>query len=183
VTVIGVPFTEITAEVGVGDVPGDPETPEPEPDPDPPEPDVPAPPDPLELDVDPDPVEDVSLCTCCENGSLLSNRLKEASRPSVAPPDELVISPEPVVAVLVAVDPAGVVPVPWSSVVGASSEGVVVGVETVCGTAAALALPRCICFITRGTWNASSPSRRTPPTPAMIFCFFSFALRSFFFGI
>jgi hypothetical protein len=61
-----------------------------------------------------------------------------------------------------------------------------VGVETVCGTEAALAFPRFICFITRGTWNASSPTSSTPPTATMIFCFFSFALSEscrFFFAL
>jgi hypothetical protein len=40
-----------------------------------------------------------------------------------------------------------------------------------------------IIFSVRGTWNASRPSRSTPPTAAMIFCFLAFALGSIFFAM
>ena len=54
-----------------------------------------------------------------------------------------------------------------------------VGVEE----AASFAFGGCSIFIVRGTWKASTPSRITPPTPAMIFCRLALALGSNFFAI
>src|SRR2546425_9510448 len=89
--------------------------------------------------------------SCCEKGSLLANRLKEASWPSCT-----VVMPEaseldPGVGVV-----AGLCEAPWS--VGAASEGVPVGAGVV-ELAGRGGADGCSRFITRGTWNTSSPRK------------------------
>ena len=95
-TDISVPLTEMTAAPGAGCSPAvDPE-PEPAVEPEP-EPETPVVPLDAEPDPDPDPDDSAVVpspaCTCCANGSLLANRLNDASWPCIAAPPVLVISP------------------------------------------------------------------------------------------
>src|SRR5256714_13345478 len=92
--------------------------------------------------------------SCCANGSLLANKLKEASWPSSAD----------------AVDPMGeappVVTGDWSlpPSVGAASVGVPVGGVVLAGGGGAGG--GCRFFSTRGTRKTSTPTTRAPRTPA-----------------
>src|SRR5439155_9534312 len=87
--------------------------------------------------------DEPSLCSlsCCEKGSLLANRLKEASWPSCT-----VVLPE-----ASDVDPGvvGACEAPWS--VGAASEGVPDAGAAVVVLARGGGADGCSCFITRGT--------------------------------
>ena len=71
--------------------------------------------------------------------------------------------------------PPAVTPVPVGVAFPPPSEGTAIAPVTPVATGAgagaedAFALDWCSIFIVRGTWNASTPSRRTPPTAAMIF--------------
>src|SRR6266511_3557886 len=112
---------------------------------------------------------------CCANGSLLAKRLNDVSWPSAtaAAAADASDGSEP--------EPAPGVWLPLLRV-GAARLGVPAVVvvveeddddeEELCTGAAG-----CSCFMTRGTWNASRPTKTTPSTVATIFCFFCFALR------
>src|SRR5438105_12334141 len=107
---------------------------------------------------------------CCAKGSLLAKRLNEASCPSCTAGAGDEASDEPLLA------GAGNWLPPAS--VGAASVGVApVGAGVVDAWWTGGGADGCSCFMTRGTWKASTPTKRTPRTPAMIFCFFCFALR------
>src|SRR5919108_608415 len=127
--------------------------------------------DPLDAD-GAEPVEALlfSSLTCCANGSLLAKRLKDASVPSCTEdvPDDASEVSVPVDGAAVALPPASV----GAASVGVAPVGVVVA-EAWCTCGGA---DGCSCFIRRGTWNASRPTKTTPRTPAMIFCFRCFAL-------
>src|SRR2546423_12216983 len=101
--------------------------------------------------------------SCCANGSLLANRLNEASCPSSADAVDAMGEAPPVVTGDWSLPPS----------VGAASVGVPVGVVVLAGGGGAA--EGCSFFSTRGTWNTSRPTNRTPRTAATIFCFFCFA--------
>jgi hypothetical protein len=126
-------------------------------------------PDPEPLDDPPELSELCSSLSCCENGSLLAKRLKEASCPFKA------AAVSEAAAASVGVAAAGC-SAPLSE--GAASEGVPAGGAAV----VAVASDACglggvfIIFMTRGTWKPITARNTTPRTAATTFCFFCFAL-------
>jgi hypothetical protein len=129
-----------------------------------------------ELDVDDDaqsPEAQFSR-SCWTNGSLVRKRPNASSWPDsgrgTASGSEIP-SPPTFADAAVALPPLRV-----GAAIGPVAVAVVDGVDE----ADSFALGGCSIFIVRGTWNASRPSRSTPPMPAMIFCFLAFALGSIF---
>src|SRR5207253_9196828 len=111
---------------------------------------------------------------CWEDGSFGRNRVDGGRWPdcgagttsgSLTPSEET----------LDAVDPVALPPPSEGGAIGPVAVAPVVAVGVV---SAAFAFDWWSIFIVRGTWNASTPSRITPPTAAMIFCRLAFALGS-----
>jgi hypothetical protein len=131
-----------------------------------------------------------AVAICCLNGSLLLNRLNEISWPALGGSGAVGSeTPSGVVDAAGADDP----PALFDAVAEPSSDGGASGwVPEAVALDEALELElelelwswELIIFIVRGTWIASTPIRRTPPTAAITFCRLAFALGSnFFFAI
>src|SRR5881227_2930137 len=128
----------MTALPGAGAFGPEADDPEPEPEPEPdPEPDAPL----LEEDEELELLLVFSSLSCCANGSLLANRLNEASWPSWTDGAGDAVSEPPAVVLGDASPPASV---------GAASVGVPVGVVVV-GDATGGGVEGCSFFSTRGT--------------------------------
>src|SRR6266540_523950 len=112
---------------------------------------------------------DFSSLTCCAKGSLLAKRLNDVSWPSASVGAGTEASDGSVDGLEL-----GAWLPPLS--VGAARLGVPVVAVFVSYDARCTDFGGCICFQTRGPWNASTPTNTTPSPAATIFCFFCFAL-------